>query len=150
RADRALNEGLSGHTEPLAFLAESTGGAYMTANDNVRKPLERLLEDLTTYYEMSYVPPIQEYDGRFRTISVLPTREKLKIQSRAGYFALPPGNNGGSIRPFEAPLLAALTQAELPTDMNFHSSVLRLGELPDGNANELVVEVPLSEIDMKE
>ncbi len=52
--------------------------------------------------------------------------------------------------PLKPPLLNALTLPELPTDINFRSSVLRLGELPDGNANELIVEVPLSEIDMKE
>jgi VWFA-related protein len=150
RFNRSMNEGLAGHTEPLAFLAESTGGTYMTANDNLRKPLERLLEDTTTYYELSYVPPIQEYDGRFRTVSIQPVHEKLRIQSRAGYFALPPGSNGGSIRPFEAPMLAALALPEMPANLNFRSSVLRLGELPDGNANELVVEVPLSEVAMKE
>ncbi len=150
RFSRALNEGLSGHTEPLAFLAESTGGTYITASDNPRKPLERLLEDLTNYYELSYVPPIQEYDGRFRTVVIKPVHEKLKIQSRVGYFALPPGSNGGSVRPFEAPLLNALAEPVLPANINFHSSVLRLGELPDGNANELVVEVPLSEVEMKE
>ncbi len=150
RLDRSLNAGLSGHTEPLAFLAESTGGGYMTANDNVQKPLKRMLEDLTTYYQVTYVPPIQQYDGRFRTVAVKPVHEKLKIQARAGYFALPPGSGGSSIRPFEAPLLSALAEPVLPSNINYRSSVLRLGELPDGNANELVVEVPLSEVDLKE
>jgi len=81
---------------------------------------------------------------------VHPAHQKLKIQSRAGYFALPPGSNGGTIRPFEAPLLAAFALPELPSNISFRSSVLRLGDLPDGNANELVVEVPLSEVEMKE
>src|SRR5262249_43473679 len=63
---------------------------------------------------------------------------------------LPPGSGGSSVRSFETPMLKALELPELPTTINFRSSVVRLGELPDGNANELVVEVPLSEVELKE
>ncbi len=139
---------LADYKDPLAQLAMSTGGAYIGAADSLKKPLRLLTEDMTTYYQASYVPSIQNYDGRFRRVTVKPERKGLKIQSRAGYFALPPDSDSG-MRPFEAPLLKILGEQQLPSDLKFQSRILRMGELPDGNANALVVEVPLAELEMQ-
>lgn len=130
---------------PLANLAESTGGAYVASGEGMKKPLRRMIEDMTTYYEASYKSPIEDYDGQFRPITVKPLRAGLKISSRAGYFALPP-DTGQTIRPFEAPLLKVLAEAALPAEVPFRAQVLRLGDLPTGNENSLVVEVPLGEL----
>src|ERR1019366_6224052 len=142
-------EGLSGYNNPLAKLAQSTGGAYITASDRLKQPLQQLIEDVTTYYEASYVPPIQEYDGKFRPVAVQSVRKGLTIHSRAGYFAVPP-DAGSGIRPFEAPLLKILSEPQLPTDLKFQSAVLRLGDLPTGNENALVIEVPVSELETRD
>ncbi|HEY4764944.1 MAG TPA: VWA domain-containing protein [Candidatus Sulfotelmatobacter sp.] len=142
-------EGLSGYRNPLAELAGSTGGAYIVPTDNLKKPLQQLFEDMTTYYEASYVPPIKEYDGKFRPVAVKPVRGGLKIRSRAGYFALPPGPGSG-MKPFEAPLMKLLSESQLPSDLKFHSAVLRLGVLPDGNENVLVIEVPVTELETRD
>jgi VWFA-related protein len=133
---------------PMAGLAKATGGAYIDALANIRKALEQMAQDLTTYYQASYVPPFKEYDGKFRTIAVKPLRASLDIQTRTGYFALAPGAEAG-IRPFEAPLLKALAAPELPSEIEFHATVLRFGDLPDGNTNTLAVEVPLSALQTK-
>lgn len=142
---RIETEGLSGYKSPLAQLAENTGGAYITASDRLKKPLQQLIDDMTTYYEASYVPPIQDYDGKFRPVAVTPLRKHLKVHAKAGYFAVPP-DTGSGIRPFEAPLLKILSETQLSTDLKFHSSILRLGDLPTGNENALVIEVPLDEL----
>ena len=134
---------------PVAQLAEGTGGAYIFSQDNLKKPLQQLIEDMTTYYEASYVPPIQEYDGKFRPVAVQPVRKGLKIHSRAGYFAVPP-DAGSGIKPFEAPLLKLLSESQLPTDLKFHSAVLRLGDLPTGNENSLVIEVPIDGLETRD
>jgi VWFA-related protein len=138
-------EGLTGYKNSIAELARNTGGAYITASDRLKKPLLQLIDDMTTYYEASYVPPIQEYDGKFRPVVVTPLRKQLKVHAKAGYFAVAP-DSGSAIRPFEAPLLKILSESQLPTDLKFHSSVLRLGDLPTGNENALVIEVPLDEL----
>lgn len=143
---RIETEGLSGYKSPLAQLAESTGGSYITASDRLKKPLLQMIADMTTYYEASYVPPSQEYDGKFRPVAVKPLRKGLKIHTKAGYFAVAP-DSGLAIRPFEAPLLKILSEPQLPTDLKFHSSVLRLGDLPTGNENALAIEVPLDALD---
>ena len=134
---------------PVAQLAANTGGAYIFSQDNLKKPMQQLIEDMTTYYEASYVPPPQEYDGKFRPVAVQSLRKGLKIHSRAGYFAVPP-DAGSGIRPFEAPLLKLLSESPLPMDIKFHSTVLRLGDLPTGNENVFVMEVPIDELETRD
>jgi VWFA-related protein len=142
-------EGLSGNKNPLAELASGTGGAYIVPTDGLKKPLQQMMEDMTTYYEASYIPPIKEYDGKFRPVAVTPVRKGLKIHSRAGYFAVAPDSNT-VIRPFEAPLLKLLSQPQLPTDLKFRSAVVRLGDLPTGNENALVIEVPMATLETRD
>jgi VWFA-related protein len=134
---------------PISDLSKDTGGLYIDAQVNVKGPLEQMVEDLSTYYEASYVPPKQEYDGKFRTIDVKPLRVGLKVQAKTGYFSLPPGSATG-IRPFEATLLKRLEQPQLPSDFKFNATILRFGDMPEGNTNALAVEVPLSGLDVKE
>jgi VWFA-related protein len=134
---------------PISDLSKNTGGLYIDAQVSVKGALQQMVEDLSTYYEASYVPPVQEYDGKFRTIDVKPLRVGLSVQAKTGYFALPPGSASG-IRPFEAPLLKGLDLPQLPSDFKFNASILRFGNMPDGNTNALAVEVPFSGIDVKE
>ena len=134
---------------PLIGLAENTGGAYVASGGDLKKPLRRLVEDMTTYYEAAYVPPIEKYDGQFRPIAVKPLRTGLKISSRAGYFSLPP-DSSHSIRSFEAPLLKVLDQPQLPSDVEFHARVVQLGDMPTGNENAIVIEAPVSALKTKD
>jgi hypothetical protein len=71
------------------------------------------------------------------------------VRAKAGYFALPSGGGIG-IRPFETPLMKILSEPQLPTEQSFKAAVLRLGEMADGNTNSLVVELPLSGVEMRE
>jgi VWFA-related protein len=146
---RYEGQGLEDNKNPLVRLAVNTGGAYIDGQDSVKKPLVQMFQDMTTYYQASYVPPVQDYDGSFREIAVKPLRVGLTVRSKSGYFSLPSGGADG-IRPFEAPLLKILSDPQLPSDLNFHASILRLGDLPDGNTNTLVIETPLSELEIKE
>jgi len=143
---RMEGEGLAGNRDPLASMAASTGGAYLLSEDNLKKPFRQAVADLTTYYEASYVPPRVEYDGKFRPVTVKTLRRGLKVQSRAGYFAVPPS---GGVRPFEAPMMKLLSEAQLPSDLQFRAAVLQLGNLTTGNENTLVVEVPISGLETR-
>ena len=134
---------------PMAQLSRDTGGIYMDASGNLKKLLGQMVEDLGTYYEATYVPPIKEYDGSFRAIGVKPLRTGLRVQSKTGYYAVAPGADEG-IRPFEVPLLKSLAQPTLPSDVKFRASVLRFGDLPDGNTNTFAIEVPISGLQTKQ
>jgi VWFA-related protein len=147
--DRFETDGLEGHHDPLSGLAMNTGGSYVSANDNFRKPMKQMLDDLSTYYELSYVPPTRDYDGKFHSVTINTARGGLRIRSRAGYFALPP-NNEAVVRPFETPILKALSEAQLPADLKLQARILQLGNLSEGNTNALVVEVPISELEMRD
>ena len=133
---------------PMSDLAKDTGGLYIDAQVSLSGPLQQLAEDMTTYYQASYTPPIQEYDGKFRAIGIKPIRAGIGIQAKTGYFALPPDGAVG-IRPFEAPLLKALAASQLLSEFKFNAAILRFGELPDGNTNTLAIEVPFAELNVK-
>lgn len=130
---------------PMADLAKETGGIYVDAQTNVNRQLDEMRENMTTYYQATYKPPIEEYDGSFRTIVAKPVRAGLNIKTKTGYFALAPGAEAG-IRPFEVPLLNIFRQSNLPQDVKFHAAVLQFGELPDGNTSTLAIDVPISSL----
>ncbi len=46
----------------LKHLAEATGGTYF--NGNGMKAMHQLIGDMTTYYEASFLPRSEEYDGK--------------------------------------------------------------------------------------
>jgi len=134
---------------PMSDLSKDTGGVYIDAQLSVKGALNQMVQDMSTYYEASYIPPPQDYDGKFRTIDIKPLQAGLRVQAKTGYFSLPPGSASG-IRPFEAPLLKSLEQPELPGEFKFTASILKFGNLPDGNTNAVAVEVPFSGLDVKE
>jgi VWFA-related protein len=126
----------------LAELAQSTGG-FLTADTNDFKPsMQRIATDIGSYYEAAYVPVSQEFDGRFRKISVKVTRPGVTVQSRSGYFALPPGE-GSALLPFEMPLLTALTVDPAPHAFDYQVEALQFSQGKEGRQHVLLMEVPL-------
>lgn len=75
---------------PLAALSAATGGAYFKAEASLKNPLEILHDELTSYYEASYIPNIEKYDGSFHRIAIWPLRTDVLVQTRTGYYAVPP------------------------------------------------------------
>ena len=71
-------------------LAEATGGFLIGDSNDLRGPLRQVNEEIASYYELSFNPGIQNYDGSFRKLSVNTSRKNLVIHARNGYFALPP------------------------------------------------------------
>ena len=141
---RTEGEGLNGKNDPLAAMATNTGGAHLYFEDNIKKPFRQAVADLRTYYEMSYVPPKREYDGKFHQIKVKPLRRKLNLHSRAGYYAVPPAVG---VRASELPLMKTLSGSQLPNNVQFRADLIKLGELSTGNENTLVVDVPISNVE---
>jgi len=108
--DTAIDANHANLQDTLQILADETGG-FLTANTNdFSTPLQRIAEEIETYYELTYKPQIENYDGKFRQINVKLSRADLKVQSRAGYFALPPDMlKTAGLNMYEVPLLRALT-----------------------------------------
>ncbi len=135
--------------ESLNEFAMSTGG-FLIANTNDFKPaMARIATDIGSYYEAAYVPVVQEFDGKFRKIEVKVTRPGVTVQSRSGYFALPPGE-GSALLPFEMPLLTALTVEPPPHAFDYQASALQFAVTPQGREHVLIFEVPLSTMTFQE
>jgi hypothetical protein len=134
---------------PLRDLAESTGGFLLGDSNDLRDPLRHVNEEISSYYELSYNPGIQTYDGAFRKLVVLANRKDLVIHSRSGYFALPPEAGAAGLAPFELPLLTALSGGNLSADLNFRSGAVLLRPRNDSAEVSILMEVPLRELQAK-
>jgi VWFA-related protein len=139
-AERSLRLDLQG---ALNDLAESTGGALIANSNDVRPGIERAVGDLRGYYEVVYAPSNAVYDGRFRQIAVKLKRPDLRVQTRSGYFALPPGE-GSATFPFEVDLLKVLLSDPLPSGFPVHAAAFRFGPERGGLRHTAVLEVPLA------
>jgi VWFA-related protein len=126
----------------LGALSESTGGRLIANSNDVRTGLESALADMSGYYEVTYDPQLAGFDGSFRRVSVKVRRPGVSVQSREGYFALPPGE--GSVDfPWELPLLKVLKSSPPPHDFETHAMAYRFGPEPGGVRHTLVAEIPL-------
>jgi hypothetical protein len=142
-SDNAERSGRANVQETIRQLAESTGGFLIGDSNDLRTPLRRVNEEISSYYEVSFNPGIQNFDGAFRKLTVTANRKDLVVHGRSGYFALPPGVRGNGVQPFEAPLLHLLSSGQTPQDIRFRAGtfLLEAGEQTSGAL--VLVEVPL-------
>jgi VWFA-related protein len=128
----------------LRQLSEGTG-AFLIANTNdLRKPFQRVMEDLDTHYEVTYRPASGSYDGRLRSIEVRSSRPGIFVQSRAGYFSLPQLGGSDVLQPAEMAGLTALSTKPLPHGFDFRTSAIQFRPGSGGTQHSIVFEVPAS------
>ena len=96
-----LDQAAAAHVQlNMAELAESTGGFAVFSTNDFKRNMARIMEDVRTHYEISYVPASELYDGKYRKVKVTVTDPSLLIRTRDGYFALPE-LNGEAVQPYE-------------------------------------------------
>lgn len=127
----------------LRNLAEQTGGFAVVSTNEVNKPMQRVAEDLGTYYELTYSPTSGKYDGQFRKIEV--KVEHASVETRKGYYALP-DLNGEPLEPFEITALQALESRPLPASFAYSAELMHFK--PDRDSVECAVafDVPISSL----
>ena len=123
-------------------LAEDTGGFLIANLNDTEKIVNRLSEEINTYYELTYSPTIEKYDGHFRKIAVKVARPDVRVQSRSGYFALP-YIAGQTVFPYEVPMLSALTASPAPKAVSFRTGVRFFR-----STTAVVFDVPLNDVTM--
>ena len=137
----------------LGQLSESTGAVLVGGSNDLRKGTDKVLADSAAYYDIAYPPSSDAYDGAYRKVEVKVTRPGAKVQSRAGYFALPPSTGGQTVLAYEIPMLTALDAPTLSRDVEVHGRIFRFGEGAAGREVRMLLEVPMSglqfEIDEK-
>jgi len=147
--DRAQDAVVSSSQASLIDLARNTGGFYIGNSNDLRKPARRLMEEVASYYEASYVPLNPKYDGSFHPLVVKVLRKNVTVQARNGYVALPPGTPA-NVQPWEAGMLKYLAATELPAQLDFRSQVVPFGRDGDETTASLVIELPLRQLEYRE
>lgn len=145
--DSAIAAGRANVQNTLAELADSTGGFLIANTNDFRGQLKHLTEDIETYYEVSYDPGIENYDGSFRKVSVRTDVPNARVQSRSGYFALPPAiRNQAVLSAYEVPLLKALDTMPVPTTFHFETAALHFKGADNAPECVLVLDVPVGNL----
>ena len=117
----------------LGQIAESTGGMLISHTNDVRAGITRAVGDLRGYYEIAYSPTNRSFDGKFRKVTLKVKRPGVSVQTRSGYFAMPPGE-GTATFPYEVQLLQAMRSADPPRELPVHTRTFRFGVGGDGPA----------------
>lgn len=136
-----IQQAMASHVQlNMAELAEGTGGFAVFSTNNFKKSMERIMEDVRTRYEITYVPVSSVYDGKYRKIQVTVTDPSVHLQTRDGYFALPEFN-GEAIQPFELSALQLMNGGPR-NDFAFHAAALRFKPVREGYRFEMSFAVP--------
>ena len=135
-----LQSALASHTQlNMVELAEGTGGFAVFNTSNFKGAMSRVMEDVQTHYEISYVPASTLYDGHFRKIEIKTKDTKLVVQSRDGYFAVP-DLQGSPVMPYETAALGVLDRG-MQRDFEFRAAAMRFRPLSNGYRYEMGFEL---------
>lgn len=102
----------------LRLLAEMTDGVAIVNTNNVGPLLKRVVDDMSSYYLLTYSSTNSKLDGTFRSITVRLSRPGVQTRFRRGYRALtareiPTTGSGAAAAPAtpssQSAVLAALT-----------------------------------------
>jgi VWFA-related protein len=71
--------------DSLRFIADNTDGLLIANASNLDAQISRVVEDVSSYYLLTYSSSNPKLDGRFRAITVRVKREGVKVRARRGY-----------------------------------------------------------------
>ena len=126
-------------------LAESTGGFAVTNTNEIALPMQRVMEDIRTHYEVAYTPSATNYDGHFRRIQVRIARPHVAVQTRSGYFALP-DINGEPLQPFEMTALHAINAHPAAEAFPYQAAFLRFRPKSSAVDYQMAFDIPISSL----
>ncbi len=130
----------------MRALSEGTGGFLVGSTNDLRKPFQRILEDVDSHYEVIYRPPSDHFDGRLRKIEVKTQRADLSVESQQGYFALPVLGSSAELTPAETLGLATLNLEKPPHAFEFEAAAYHFRPGVAGSQHDAVFEIPASSL----
>ncbi len=106
-------------------IAQQTGGEAFVNTNDLKRVINRSLEDGSTYYTLAYTPPKAD-EGGYHRVSVQVPNKNWKLAYRRGYYSIPPVTAGAvgtaalrtALQPGMPPATSMLLTASLalPTD----------------------------------
>ncbi len=137
---------LSANTqEALREISESTGGFIIANTNNSEALLTRVMEEVDTHFELAYRPASPTSDGHFRKIEVKLNKPDLRVQTRAGYYAVPETGEG-PLTPGDMGALEALDKTPLPFDFGFESKAIRFRSAKGIAQYAIAFELPIANL----
>jgi VWFA-related protein len=136
---------VSNRQQSMQELAESTGGFAIANTNQIAEPMQRVMEDIRSHYQLSYAPKATTYDGHFRKIEVKLARSGLTVQTRKGYYALPM-LNGEPLQPFEAAALDAIRAHPVPADLPYDAALMKFRSSANLVQYMMGFQIPVSEL----
>jgi VWFA-related protein len=128
----------------LGQLADQTGGFLIHDTNDLGAGLRRIDDDMRGYYLLAYVPMNEDYNGKFRHITVKLNRANLDAQTRKGYYAV---ESLGSlpVLDYEAPALAASHDVSRKLNATeFHAAALNFPATTRPGLVLILAEAPIS------
>jgi VWFA-related protein len=84
-AKRDASTNAASRQDSLRFIAENTDGVVIANATNLDAQITRIVDDLSSYYLLTYSSSNTKLDGRFRATTVRVKREGVKVRVRRGY-----------------------------------------------------------------
>lgn len=127
----------------LGRLADQTGGFLISDTNDLTNGLRRINDDMHGYYLVTYTPKNEDYNGKFRQISVKLSRSSLEVQTRKGYYAV---ESVGQlpVLDYEVPAIAAARSENLSRTIAINGSALSFPEPSKPGLSLVLAEAPLS------
>jgi VWFA-related protein len=88
--DITRQEGLNRQQDLLYRISGDTGGRFIKNTNDVAGGLERIDEEIRSRYTLAYRSTDPNFDGSFRKVKIEVHRPDAKVQTRPGYYAIPP------------------------------------------------------------
>jgi VWFA-related protein len=86
---------MNDHTT-MQNIAQQTGGAAFVNTNDLKRVINRSLEDGSTYYTLAYTPPKDDQGGYHRVAVQVPNKG-WKLAYRRGYYNIPPVTASGAV-----------------------------------------------------
>lgn len=88
--DNTRQEGQSREYDILYRISGDTGGKFLKGNNDIGQGLERINQEIQSRYTLAYRSTNQNFDSTFRKVKIEVRRPETQINSRSGYYAIPP------------------------------------------------------------
>jgi VWFA-related protein len=76
---------VSSRQDSLRFIADNTDGLLIANANQMDAQISRIIDDVSSYYLLTYSSSNTRLDGRFRAITVRVKRDGIKVRARRGY-----------------------------------------------------------------
>ncbi len=133
----------------LRQLADQTGGIFIHDTNDLGAGLEKVDQDLHSYYLLAYTPKDGDFDGRFRQIEVKVKVPGAEVRYRKGYYAVDASFDEPLLE-YEAPAVAVLQKGTSPTSLPIHAGVLSFPKPGDRGFVTVLADVVQGKLDYRD